>query len=224
MSVIKDGLEQLLKPYLHQNERDTLDLYDESCPYRDIFLDILSEKDTKSALCLYPNGEILYGKYLEICKYQQKQANASKDEIENVVKSYTNQYKELLLEYSYNEAANFIDRIVSIEPVAHTPEFNVGENIIHRYIYGCIGEVVIDDMPACESIDLLYNWSLKKTGWITVTAYFLETFFNEDAIPSRQPNYFEPAFKLWCYRYSNKYWAKGNDLLSSELCFMYNDD
>ena len=92
--------------------------------------------------------------------------------------------------------------------------FNPGENVLHKHVYGAISDFLIDVLPDDDAIWLLYEWSLEKTKWTTVSAYFLEEMIDVE-LPKK--DFFRSGFELWLSGNCNNYWALSNKLSSGKI-------
>lgn len=215
MSELMNELEDILKRYLSSEERDGLDLADDDCFYRKFYFDKVPEDAAKEALLLFPNGEALHQKYQEIRFGLGHKKVISDDELCVLTGEYLRAAVSIMEEDEDRDAISFINSVTDILAADKLEVFAPGNNLLHKFAYGAIGEFLLNDLPDDDALWLLYDWSLEKTKWITVPAYFLEDFIDESLLP--QKNLFRPGFDMWLTRNSNHYWADGNTFKGTKV-------
>jgi hypothetical protein len=206
MSDLVLKLEDILKRYLEEAELSDLDLSDDDCIHRKFFFDRLPEEAAREALLLFPNGESLFQKYLEILSGFKEQKNISNEDLCSVVKNYL-ESSSTLMEEEDEEAIEFIKAYQQVKIADSMERFEPGRNLLHKHAYGAVSEFLLNELPDDDALWILYDWSLEKTKWVTVSAYFLEDFLAGASVPS---GLFKPGFELWRTGNSNHYWAEGN--------------
>lgn len=214
--IIRD-LERLLKQHLTDVDTTALDLSDDDCLYRKFYFDSLPGEAVKEAFDLYKNSEILYSKYLEISNGFKSTTRLSDSRLCRVVSDHLHATVSIMDEDEDKDAIGFIRSIDGVESSALLEQFSPGSNVLHKYVYGSIREYILNELPDNDALWLLYDWSLEKTKWATVSAYLLESFF--ESCPT---DIFKPGFQLWLSKNNNYYWADGNRLDSKKvLCKAY---
>ncbi|WP_444929142.1 hypothetical protein ACJJIF_15020 [Microbulbifer sp. SSSA002] len=217
MSNLINELENILKRYLPEAEQAGLDLSDDNCPYRKCYFEKLPSEAAKEALFLYPNGKSLYKKYQEILNGKESKKLISDNELCGLVRDHLKSIVDIMDENEDEKAIKFILAIDDISIAESLEQFAPGENLLHKYVYGAIGEFLLNELPNDDSLWLLYDWSLEKSKWVTVSAFFLEDFIDESLLHKK--NFFRPGFNLWLTRNNNHYWAVGNKFVgNSVLC------
>lgn len=211
MIIIMHELKKILLENIPETEHSKVDLEDDDCIYRKFYFDYLPNESAKRALMLFPNGEELYIRYLKIKSGLTKKVNISDDNLVELVSKYLIGMKTFLQYDNDDKTINFIESVDKIEIASKLQSFGVGENILHKNIYGSISEYLLDELPDDDAVLLLYDWSLEKTSWFTVTAYFLESFLN--SIKDKN-NGLSQAFDLWLSGKSDHYWILNNNLTS----------
>lgn len=212
MDDLIEKLEEILRPYLSKDEQTSLDLSDDDCIYRKFYFDKLSKDDAKKALLLYPHGEKLYSKYLEILEGFKNNQSISDSVLCDLVGKHLSAIVTIMQKDEDKEAINFILSIKEIKASDSLESFPMGKNILHKYVYGTISEFLLNELPDDDALWLLYDWSLEKSKWLTVSGYFLEDFIDKT-------NLFKAGFELWLSRNNNHFWIEGNSFKnSSVLC------
>jgi len=214
MSNIIQSLEDILKPYISERDRGTLDLANYQSEYRQTYFEYLPLEAAKDALSLFPCSERLIEKYLEIDRYFSTPLELSNDALSEMVYSYLKS-TALIMEGEYQPAKAFIDKVSSVNVSSSFPSFKPGENYLHKLVYGALQNFILDELPEEKEYWILYDWSLHKTKWATASAYFLSDFFDQELLENT--DYFRSAFELWASENSNRYWVEGNNFDSSEV-------
>lgn len=212
MSELIKKLEDILKQHVADEDIEQIDLSDDDCVYRKFYFDSLPEDAARDALFLFPYGQRLYHKYSEILKGVNFPNYISDLDLCALVGKYLNSTVSIMDDDEDKEAIKFINSIDGVEPYDVFEPFDPGKNLLHKFVYGSITEFIINELPDDDSLWLLYDWSLEKTKWATVSAYLLEDFFDNSFA-----NIFKPGFELWFSRNSNRYWAEGNTFNSKKV-------
>lgn len=210
MSELIKKLEKILKKKLVDENLSEIDLSDDDCMYRKFYFDYLPEQTVHEALFLFPNGERLYEKYIDIINGITTSLIISDSELCTLVNKHLSASISIMDKSEDESAINFIQNFENIHIAADLEKFEPGKNSLHKYVYGAINEFILEELPDEDALWLLYDWSLEKTKWATVSAYLLEDFF--DSISLKKNGIFEPGFKLWLSQNSNHYWAEDNSL------------
>jgi len=207
MSTTIKILEGILLKTLPDTERGDVDLSDDECMYRKFYFDYLSDEQAFEALSLFPNSNMLFNKYLAIKSGIINKEKISDEELVDIIKKYLSDVSAFLEHDNDFLTIDFIDNISSIKVSPENINFKSDENKLHSNIYGSISEYLIDELPDDDAVLLLYDWSLEKTRWATVTAYFLSSLIGLENSKS-----LDAAFSLWKSENSNSYWAENSQL------------
>lgn len=208
MSDTISEFEEILRACIPGGDRLDIDLGDDNDPYRRFYFDHLSEEGVKAAFSLFPNSSILYSRYLSILDGLGGDAIGSND-LCSVVDDYL-QSAAMLMDTGSDELG-FIRNCPGVFPAQEEGNFGTERiNQLHRQAYGTFASFVVDNLPDEDALWLLYDWSIEKTRWSTVSAYFLETEFNDSRIAGT--DFFKAGFDLWRTRNSDRYWAENNAL------------
>lgn len=215
MSELIHKLEEILKRYISEDEALSLDLSDDDCIFRKFYFDKIPPDAAKEALLLYPNGEVLYRKYLAIINGFKDNLKISDSDLCGLVREHLQVVVSIMDEDEDEDAIDFIQSITEVSAADSDEHFKPGQNLLHKYVYGAVGEFLLNELPDDDSLWLLYDWSLEKTKWITVSAYFLEGFL-DDTLLSKS-DFFKPGFELWASNNNNRYWSEGNTFKTNNV-------
>ncbi|TMO00644.1 hypothetical protein [Pseudoalteromonas sp. S558] len=214
MSTTIKSLEDILLKNLPDTEWGDVDLSDDDCIYRKFYFDYLSNEQAFEALSLFPNSKMLFNKYLAIKSGIINKEKISDGELVDIVKKYLSDVSVFLEHDNDYLTIDFIENISSIKVSPEKINFKSGENKLHSNIYGSISEYLIDELPDDDAVLLLYDWSLEKTRWATVSAYFLNSFIGLENSKS-----LDAAFSLWKSENSNSYWAENSQFSANGVVY-----
>ena len=206
-------LESILKLNLPKCDSTKINLSDYKSDYRKTYFDHLPDAAVHEACMVFNEGEVLYKKYLEIIEGIEQEKNIEDMRLSVLVGEYLELNVNLMGDDD-KEVVACIRSADRVEVAEKIEKFEVGKNTLHKHVYGAVSEYLINTLPNNDAIWLLYEWSLEKTKWSTVSAYFLEEFVNND-LPAK--NFFRPGFELWLSGNSNNYWAMSNDLSKNRV-------
>jgi len=212
MSDLISQLEKILKDNLIDHDIDSINIRDDDSIYRKFYFDYLPEKAAKEALYLFPNGKNIYKKYSAIISRFSAPTIITDLELTLLIQQYLEASAKILDQNEDKEVIEFIDNLDGINAIEQMPNFKPGDNILHKFVYGAISEYILENLPDDDAYWLLYDWSLEKTKWATVTAYLLE-----DLLDNKEKDMFNCGFKLWESRNSNRYWAERNNFSTNAV-------
>jgi len=205
--------ENILKRFLSEKDSAIIDLSDNNSVYRKSFFDIIPSHVVEEVFDGCPEGEVLHKKYLEIIDGTKKQKSVDDGNLCKLVDEYLLSNIEIMGDED-SDAIDCIRSADKVEIAKNSKNFNNGDNILHKYVYGAVSEFLLNSLPDNDAVWLLYDWSLEKTRWITVTAYLLEEYMESDLT---KKDLFKPGFELWLSGNSDSYWVQSNDITNKKI-------
>ena len=206
-------LESILKRHVPSLGSTEIDLSKYDSAYRKTYFDHLPTTAVREAFMVFTGGEILHKKYLEIVEGMSTQKNINDSALCTLVEEYLRVSIDIMGKED-KDAVEFIKSAAGVGTAEVNERFNPGENVLHKHVYGAISDFSIDVLPDDDAIWLLNEWSLEKTKWTTVSAYFLEEMIDVE-LPKK--DFFRSGFELWLSGNCNNYWALSNKLSSGKI-------
>ena len=216
MSLLIEKLEEILKKYISVEDSVELDLTDDDSSFRRFYFDFLPIEAAKEALLLFPHGESLFEKYLNIIKYKKAFIQLSDDELCDLVNAHLHGIAPIMDSPESHNIVQLIDNNNKVYPAAFKLELAPGSNVIHKHVYSAVNEIILNELDDDDAYWVLYDWSLEYSKWATVTAYFLSDYIDISEYEDMRTLNFEAGFELWCSR-NNNYWLENNQLNSGKV-------
>ncbi|WP_298776260.1 hypothetical protein [uncultured Shewanella sp.] len=217
MSLLIEKLEEILKRYISREDGAELDLTDDDCSFRRFYFDSLPIDAAEEALKLFPNGDNLFKKYLNILKFKNEMIRLNDDELCDLVNAHLHNISPIMDSPESQSIVQLIDSNNKVYPAISKLELVPGSNVIHKHVYSAINEIILNELDDDDAYWILYDWSLEYSKWATVTAYFLSDYIDMSEYENMRPINFEAGFKLWCSRNNNNYWLENNHLSSGKI-------